>query len=167
LKEQLRKKRERKIRDIESFFNEKIINMIGKNNLLFSDYVDWNKNWEIENYLTDVRKFEDLPNNMCYTRDNYDRVFFFVKLKVSNPFKFNYMWENYTILTISQKYSDIQVFYASDPNNYSIYGYSYGIFIDDDNYCHFQKFFKEKMFSYIDNPYSFNKFPIYSKIEIL
>lgn len=173
LKREIKKKREQKIREIYSFFNDKFINMVGRNNLLCAKNISWNKEWEIEDYYTDVRF---LPYSLSYTRDNYDRSFLFTRVKVSAPFSsfssfssdssqsFNTNYEDQTIITISQKYTDILVYYISDPKNFAINGYN---FIDEEIYNHIQTFFKTKTFSYITNPYSFIQIPLYSKMDLL
>lgn len=182
MKKSLKKKGEEKIREIESFFPKNIINMVGKNAMLSSRYVPWNKKWEIEDYLTDIREFSDLPSSISYSRDKYGRTYLFTKVKVTDPFyleklevkyevnlevKLETKLEEFTVITISQKYSDIMVYFASDPKNYAIANYNRGFLIDDDIYIHFQNFFHNRFFSYSENPYSFTKLPLYSKIFII
>ena len=186
MKKSIRRKRDEKIREIESYFPKNIINMVGRNALLESQYISWNKKWEIEDYLTDIREFSDLPSSISYSRDKYGRTYIFTKVKVTKPVslgvkseeakseevklkevKLKAKLEEFTVITISQKYSDIMVYFASDPKNYAIANYNRGFLIDDDIYIHLQNFFRNGFFSYLDNPYSFTELPLYSKIFII
>jgi hypothetical protein len=189
MKKSVKRKRDEKIREIESYFPKNIINMVGRNALLESQYIAWNKKWEIEDYLTDIREFSDLPSSISYSRDKYGRTYIFTKVKVTKPVsldvkpvslevkpvsletklkaKLEAKQEEFTVITISQKYSDIMIYFASDPKNYAIANYNRGFLIDDDIYIHLQNFFRHGFFSYLDNPYSFAELPLYSKIFII
>jgi hypothetical protein len=166
VKVSLDKKRKEKIQEMESLFDRKMINMIGREKLLKSKYIKWNKKWEIEDYLTDVRDAKDLPSNICYSKDTYGRIFLFVKVRVEDLILDSVLNLNlnHTIITISQKYSDISIYFASDPQNYAIAGYNRGFFIDEDTYEYFKSFFKNNFFSHKEHPYTFIELPAYSKI---
>ena len=150
-----------KQKQIKDFFNFSILDIVSKEKLLNSRYITWNPEWE--NRSLD---FNEFTGSISYSRDNYDRSFIFVKIKVESPLEYHLPNTNYTIMTLFQKYSDIQVYFISDPSNFSITTLNGGIFIEREYYHHLKNFFSDGVFSYFEFPYDFPFKPLYEKVYI-
>ena len=147
---------------IEEIFNFYIIDMVSKEKLLKARYIPWKLEWD-NNFLKDFNYFN---GSIAYTKDNYNRGFIFTKIKVENPVNDDLPYTNYTIMVLYQKYSDIEVYFVSDPENYCITTMNNGIFLEKSYFHHFKNFFSLGTFSYLDFPYEFPFPPLYQKIFI-
>ena len=166
LKPILLKKKIKKQEQIQEFFNFIIIDIVNKQNFLKARYIEWNQKWEIENGETFMIDFNEFKGSIAYSKDRYNRSFIFVKVKVENPHNENLPQNNYTIMIIFQKYSDISVYFISDPYNYCITTVNGGIYMEIEYYQHFKNFFLNGCFNYSDFPYEFPFPPLYQKIHI-
>ncbi len=73
---------------------------------------------------------------------------------------------NFTMMIIFQKYSDISVYFVLDLSNYCITSNNGGIYIEIEYYEHFRNFFESGNFDYSDFPYQFPFPPLYKKMYL-
>jgi len=163
LKPILIKLKNEKNKQIEDFFSFYIIDIVSKEKLLNSRYIKWNPDWKSE---IDLKDFNQFHGSIAYTRDEFNRSFIFVKIKVESPVEYHLPYTNYTVMTIYQKYSDIQIYFLSDPNNFCITTMNNGVFIEREYYFHLKNFFSEGKFFYSEFPYEFPFQPLYEKVYI-
>ena len=160
LKNILFEKKLKKQEQIEKFFNFYILDIISKEKLLNARYIPWKEEY---NFLKDFNEFH---GSMAYTKDYLDRSFIFVKIKVEDPLEYHLPKTNYTIMAIFQKYSKIEVYFLSDPKNFSITTMLGGVVLEKEYYLHLKNFFLDGSFSYSDFPYVFPFRPLYEKMYI-
>ena len=162
LKDIVAERKSKKIEQIKDIFNFFIIDIVNKKNLINARYIQWNDKWN-EKFFKDFNQFK---GTIAYTKDESNRGFIFTKVKVEIPTEKNLPFVNYTIMVIYQKYSDIQVYFVSDPENYCITSMNGGIFMEREYCKHFKTFFSLGTFSYLDFPYELPFPALYQKIYI-
>jgi len=159
LKNILYKMKLEKQKQIKEIFNFVIIDIVNKNNLLKARYIDFKD-------IIDFQDFKNFKGSIAYTRDYHNRGFIFTKVKVKNPTEDFLPETNYTMMVFYQKYSDLQVYFVSDPNNYCITTMNNGVFLEREYYNHFKKFYSLGRFYYSEFPYELPFPPLYQKIYI-
>ena len=162
------KRKKKKEDEIEELFNFSILDIVGKDNLMKAPYVPWNTKWESLflsfNELDNFNEPNAFRGSIAYTKDENNRSFIFVKIKVEDPIWYTLKTPKYTILVIYQKYSDLSLYFVSDPSNLCFT--DKGFFLDKECHTHFKNFFQSGIFSYSNFPYEFNFLPLYEKIYI-
>ena len=110
LKDILTHKKMEVIENMNKIYPKRIIDMVGRNNLLKGRHVEWDLNWlGYTDYIDRVR-FEDLSDTFSYGVDNYRRSFIFVRMRrVKNNKNF--------VIVIFQRYTDRGTYVAIDPMN--------------------------------------------------
>ena len=164
LKPILFKKKIEKQLQIEEFFSFYIIDIVSRKKLLNARYIPWKPGWNPE--WNPQWNFDDFHGSIAYTRDNNNRSFIFIKIKVESPLEYHLPETNYTTMAIYQKYSDIQIYFLSDPNNFSFTTLNGGVFIEREYYHHIKNFFLTGAFFYSQFPYEFPFQPLYEKVYI-
>ena len=157
LEEILYKMKLEKQKQIEEIFNFVIIDIVNKNNLLNARYIEF-KN------LLDFQDFKNFKGSIAYSKDIHNRGFIFTKVKVETPIENNLPEINYTMMILYQKYSDVEIYFVSDPKNYCITTLNGGVFLERDYYHHFKNFYSLGSFYYSDFPYELPFPPLYQKL---
>ena len=106
----LKQKKLEIIDKINNTFPNRIVDMVGRNNLLLAEKLEWDDKWLGNTDYIDRVVFDDLSNTFSYGVDRYRRPFIFVRmrrLKNNNNF----------IIVIFQRYTDGGTYVAIDPLN--------------------------------------------------
>lgn len=150
LKHVLFKKKKEKQEELLKLFNFYLIDIIGKNRLLYSIYLEYKNKDKIQKgiYYTEYEK----------------KSFLFIRVKVESPLYKDLPEENYSTMIIEQKYSDIYLFFITDPLNYCIN--KNGLYVDVESVTYLRQFFNSGSFCYSELPYEYPFTPLYQKIHI-
>jgi len=105
--EDVEKRKEEILKEISSLFPKNIVDMVGEDNLLLGEKIEWDEKWMGSTDYIDKIVPKDLKNTFSYGIDSYQRSFIFVRMN-SQKGQF--------VISIFKRYTNLDMFVAIDPS---------------------------------------------------
>jgi len=108
----LEKRKEEILKDVYSMFPKYVVEMVGEDNLLMGDKIEWKHEWLGPTDYIDRISHKDLKNTFSYGVDCFRRSFIFVKVKTEH---------RTFVISVFQRYTDAGTYVAISPEMYFEY----------------------------------------------